>query len=139
MSFQFTEEEWDTLEGIPEDDVVALSAYLSIVKPEVVDRRALLEQCIPRALRHCRQHGLPFTRYDREELEALPPHQFQALERIQKPLLFKGARGMIVAGRLAWLRYYKGEELDHHPLIYMLPSLLGPLSRLAAEKVGSGD
>ena len=130
MTAIINDQEWQLLKAIPEGMLVDLAADLDICPPEHIDRRALFEQCVVAIVERGRQEGLPFSKYDREDLEALSPPHLTAIGRLQ------GIQGQVtvdevmrVGGRV--YKFYQRSRPDN-PLALMLPSLLSAVARGAA-------
>ncbi len=127
MSFTLTESEWRLLSSVSVDDLVELAVELDVLAPKEIDRRALLEQCVPLIVERAREEGLPFSKYDAEDLRALPPHLLTAIGRLQ------GLRGEVTvervlrAGRKVY-RYYQ-KHRRHSAVALLLPSLLSAVAR----------
>ena len=126
---KLTDEEYLPLSTLPIETVVDLAAELDILAPENIDRRALLNTCITALVVHSRQHGLPFSKYDSEDLQALSSQDLQAIGRLQglsgrvtvPAILRRGARVY---------RTYQSRRADH-PIPLMLPMLLTAVARAA--------
>ena len=69
--------------AVPVEDVIELAADLDVIIPERVDRRTLLETCVPLIIARGQRTGLPFSKYDLEDLKELGSEQLTALGRIQ--------------------------------------------------------
>lgn len=132
MSTPLTDEEWAFLSAIPEQDLVEMAVDLDILVPREIDRRALIERCLPMILERAQQEGLPFSKYDRDDLAALPPEHLAAIARLQG--LDEGASvGKVLrAGRKVYKTYQKTRP--GNAIALLLPSLLPALARVAAEQ-----
>ena len=134
MGFALTEEEWRLLSGVPITDLVDLAVEVDLCAPAEIDRRALIEDCLPLILDRARAEGLPMSKYDREDLEALPTDLLQAVGRLQ------GLNGEVTvdrairAGRKVYKRY--GKLRPKSAVALLLPLLLTALAR--AEQMGYG-
>jgi len=124
-----TDEEYLPLSTLPVETVVDLAAELDILAPENIDRRALLNSCITALVAHARREGLPFSKYDSEDLEALEREDLEAIGRLQglsgrvtvSAVLRRGARVY---------KTYQSRRIDH-PIPLMLPMLLTAVARAA--------
>ena len=77
--FELTEAEWDMVKHLPELDLVDLAAELELIPPAEIDRRSLVVQCVLRMVVLAQEDGLPFSKYDRDDLDALAPEQLAVL------------------------------------------------------------
>lgn len=129
MTTRLTPEELTLFANIPEADLVEFAVDLDLAFPEIVDRRAILEEAIVELARVARTRGLPLSDYDRDDLEALPAAHLRALANLC------GAPphvdGLLKAGRKSY-KAYKNNVMASIPM--MVPMLLRPLARYAAEE-----
>lgn len=129
MPFAFHEDEYAPLAALPVEGVVDLAAELDLVAPEKIDRRALLEQCVEALVAHARTNGLPFSKYDADDLNELSAEDLEAIGRLQ------GIRGRVTvnailrSGKKVY-RSYSAKRIDH-PIPLMLPMLLSAVARAA--------
>jgi hypothetical protein len=131
VSASLTDSEWAFLSHIPEGDLVDLAVDLDIVAPAVVDGRELLERCIPPLLARFATEGLPLSKYDREDIVALPePHRAAIAGLLGLPPDASIDRILRVGQRV--YRAYRKQAGDS-PVALLLPSLLPALARIAAE------
>ncbi|MBT3217838.1 MAG: hypothetical protein HN348_01995 [Proteobacteria bacterium] len=133
MAAIITDQEWQMLEAIPEGMLVDLAADLDICPPERIDHRALFEQCVVAIVARGRQESLPFSKYDREDLEALPPPHITAIGRLQQIQGQVTVDDVLRVGARVY-KFYQRNRPDN-PLALMLPSLLTAVARQAAESV----
>ncbi len=126
----FTDAEWEPLTQVPIVNLVNLAADLDICPPEEIDRLALMEACVERIVLRGEAEGLPFSKYDRDDLAALDKAMLEALGRLQ------GVRGRITVDRVlgAGLRVYRTYQKTRpdNPVALMLPMLLTAVARVAA-------
>ena len=125
-----TEEEWTRLKGISNASLVDLAADLDLVVPSEIDKRWLIDQCVQAIVTRGAREGLPFSKYDREDLEALPPDLLQAIAGLQQ------TRATVSAILGVGARVYKTYEQTRpdNPMALMLPSLLIPVARYARDQ-----
>ncbi len=120
-----TPEEKALVGRIPLSELAALAAELDIVLPEVVEPEDLVVRCIQALADIAAAEGLPFSRFDREDLERLPPEELTALA------LHCGApatvEGLLKAGGRVYKRYRRKRPGSQVALL--LPTLLAPLAR----------
>ncbi|MFH1464839.1 MAG: hypothetical protein ABIO70_10685 [Pseudomonadota bacterium] len=129
MAFQLNEEEYRLIAALPEEDLVDLAVELDIPVGEAIDRRDVLALCVRGLAQLAKREGLPFSEYDREDLESLPPTARDALARRLGVAPEVGA--ILKAGRKVYRTYTRQRPRSQVPLV--LPSLLGPLCRFLAE------
>lgn len=130
MSAAFTASESAVLRNIPEGDLVDLVADLDVAVPAVIVRDELLVLALDRIAQRARAEGLPFSKWDREDLEALPAPHLQALARAC------GTAGTVDALMKSGARVYKRyqKERPGSAVALLLPVLLAPLARRLAEQ-----
>ncbi len=129
MRFVLTEQETLGLDFLPDKDLADWAVDLDMMPAEEIDRRELLEKLVPRLLNLARREGLPFSKYDAQDLDELPEAHRQALARAMG--WKTETRAMIKAGEKIWKVYRKNRPGSQIPL--MLPVLLKPLARFAYE------
>ncbi len=128
MDFHLTDDEWEPIRGIPDNVLVDLAADLGLLVPEALDRRALLDACVPLMVARGQAEGLPLSEYDREDLVALPPELLGAVAAMQgAPNASVDA--VIQAGLRVWRRYER--DKPDSPFALCLPMLLRPIARAA--------
>lgn len=127
------DEELKILAAVPEKDLVDLVIDLDVPVEEDSARQHLLEQAARRLADLAREEGLPFSIYDLEDLQALPPDHLRGLARAMR--VDNDARAVVRAGEKVFKRYQKRAPRSQVPL--MLPLLLSAVARLlAAEDSG---
>jgi hypothetical protein len=133
MTFQLSPAEVQMLRLVPDKELAALAADLSLLPDEDIDRQELVEALLPRLLALGQREGLPFSKYDAEDLGELPSDHREALARAMGWSV--DVRSMIKAGTKVYKKIYRRERTNSQvPL--MLPLLLPMLARYASE-VGS--
>lgn len=125
MSTLFTPAERSMLANMPEDDIVELAAELSVTVPAVIRREALMEQIIVELARHARVHGLPLSKWDQEDIEALSPDELAGLADLVG--VSPTVPELLKAGKRAYKGFAKRKATS--PIPIMVPSLLGALAR----------
>ena len=98
--FELTEAEWDMVKHLPELDLVDLAAELELIPPAEIDRRTLVVQCVMRMVVLARAEGLPFSKYDREDLDALDPEQLAVLAGLLGTRT--SVRAVLASGQKTW-------------------------------------
>ena len=100
-----------------------------MVPAEVIDRRALLQEAVPRLLDLARREGLPFSKYDQDDLDELPEAHRRALARAMG--CDESVDAMLKTGAKVYKNYRRNRKTSQVPLL--LPLLLKPLARHAEE------
>jgi len=128
-TFALTPAELAVCENLPDDNIIELAAELNLLIPERISRGGLLASSIVRLAEVARQEGLPFSHYDREDLEALPREHLRALAVLcgSRPTI----KGVIKGGQKVYKIYTR--QKPQSPVAMMLPMLLVPLARYAAD------
>ena len=124
----FTASERTMLANMPENDIVELAAELGVSVPETIQREELMQRVIVELARHVRVHGLPLSRYDADDLEALSPVELAGLARLVG--VSASVPELLKAGKRAYKAYRNRKATSPIPL--MVPTLLASLARYAA-------
>lgn len=127
MSFTFTDAEFAPLAALPVESIVDLAAELDLLVPESIDRRALLRESVLKLVVHAETHGLPFSKYDADDLAALDKEALAAIAGLQ------GTRPTVAAVVKQGQKVYKtyANRRSDHPIPLMLPMLLTAVARAA--------
>ncbi len=120
--------ELELLKNIPEGDLIALAAELDMAVPEVVVLPELLGQIVMALAQLARREGLPFSRYDKPDLEALPADHFRGLASACG--VSSDLRGFLKAGEKVYKVYRKTRPNSQIPLL--LPMFLPAVARHAS-------
>ena len=72
-------EDFHLIQAIPERDIVEMAVDLDILVPEKIDRVDMIERCILAILERGRSEGLPFSHYDKDDLETLGENDLRSL------------------------------------------------------------
>jgi hypothetical protein len=129
MSFELTPSEIKRLELVPNKEFADLAADLSLIPDADIDRKRLIEALIPGLLRLGHHEGLPFSKYDAEDLDNLPTRHREALASAMG--WSSSTRAMLKAGGRVYKTYSKERMTSQVPI--MLPLLLPILARHADE------
>ncbi len=129
MAFQLTDEDYRLVESLPEEDLIDLAVELDIPIGEVIDRRSVLNLCVVGFGDLAKREGLPFSEYDLEDLELLPPAHRAALAT-QLGVSDKVA-AILKSGRKLYKVYRRSRTRSQVPMV--LPAMLVPLCRYLAE------
>jgi hypothetical protein len=128
-----TPEERRLLANIPETELAELAAELSIAVPGRIDSTSLAARCIVALAQLARTEGLPFSRYDRADLEALSSIELRALaELCGYP---SSVDGMLKSGGKVYKSWSRTRPRS--PIALLLPTFLTPLARYAAAQARS--
>ena len=128
MTPTLTHSERQLLGNIPESELAELAAELSIAVPDRIDGPTLAAQCIVALAQLARTEGLPLSRYDAPDLEALTPEELHALaELCGYP---SDLQGMLKAGGKIYKSWRRSRPRS--PIALFLPLFLAPLARYAA-------
>ena len=126
-----TEAEWESLARLPVRELLEFAADLGLLVPAVVDERVLMEQCLTTLCVWIGEHGLPVSKYDREELENLPKRHLRALGRligVEKISVQRLIRdGTRLVNKL-------GRTTEYESVVMMLPMLLTIIARYVDER-----
>ncbi|MCB9677863.1 MAG: hypothetical protein H6737_22370 [Alphaproteobacteria bacterium] len=127
-----TDEEFEPLKGLPVESIVDLAAELDIVAPDDVDRRGLLDQCIGALVEHAVREGLPFSKYDEDDLAQLAAEDLAAIGRLQGLAGTVTVSAILKQGQRVYKTFEK-RRIDH-PIPLMLPMLLTAVARAARSR-----
>lgn len=127
LSFTFTDAEYAPLAALPVESIVDLAAELDLLVPESIDRRALLRDSVLKLVVHADTHGLPFSKYDADDLAQLHRDDLAAIASLQ------GTRATVAAIVRHGQKVYKtyANRRSDHPIPLMLPMLLTAVARAA--------
>ncbi len=129
MAFELYPADTEKIDLLPETDLADLAIDLDLIPEERIDRNQLLLEMLPRLLKLAEREGLPFSRWDQEDLEALPESHRSALAAVMGwP---SDPKSMVKAGAKVFKIYRKTRTRSQIPLT--LPLLLPTLARFAAE------
>lgn len=129
MTFELLEPEWELVRNVPLSDLIELAADLGVILPEEVDRRQLVVISLPYLLERARDDGLPLSKYDAPDIEALPPEDLAMVAELQGLKPSASVRAVMRAGAKVTKTYARNRPNNPYP--YMLPLLLGTLLRFA--------
>lgn len=127
-----TPDELALFANYPETDLVDLAADLDMAVPETINRGEILVHAIVSIAQIARTEGLPLSRFDRADLEALPPELLQALARLcgTDPTV----KALLKLGAKVYKTYRKQRPHSQVPMV--LPMLLPALARYALRTEG---
>lgn len=131
MSELLTPEEVAMFRNAPEGELVDLAIDLDVPVPEEIDIDGMLDAVVRNLASLARREGLPFSRYDREDLEQLGEMERGAIARLNGVDPRASAANQITAllktGSKIYKMYRKTRPKSQIPLY--LPMLLAPLAR----------
>ena len=129
MGFDLYTADIEKLEFLPETDLADLAIDLDLIPEERIDRTQLMLKILPRLLNLAQKEGLPFSKWDLEDLAALPDAHRAALANVMGwP---SDPKSMIKAGLKVFKIYRKTRSRSQIPLT--LPLFLPALARFAAQ------
>ena len=131
MPSHITDEEWSIIQNITEDTLVDMAADLSLLIPTEIDRRSLCDQCVDGIVKRAMDEGLPFSKYDQEDLEMLSATDRDAIARLQGLRPGASVAKIIKAGAKVY-KLYQVNRPDN-PVAMMVPALLPAIARRANE------
>lgn len=126
------DDEWGFLGAIPEQDLVELAIDLDILVDAEIDHRELTGRCIQRIIESAPNDGLPFSKYDRDDLAALPAAHRRAIAELVGLRRDAGVDKIVRAGTKTWKAWQKRGH--GQAIALLLPSMLRALARIAAEQ-----
>ena len=128
--FTLSDEEFAALALLPESDLADLAVELDQIPAAEIDARSLLADLVTRILERASSEGLPFSKYDKEDLNELPKDHFTALATAMNwP---DNVDAFLKKGGKIYKEYQKSRP--NSQVAIMLPLLLRPLARHAYEK-----
>ncbi len=130
MAGLFTDEELALFAHLPETDLIDLAIELEVPVGESVSRPELLNAVISPLAELAKTEGLPFSRFDKDDLDELPREHLLALTRSMS--LPAETSALIKAGEKVYKRYRNQRQRSQVPLF--LPMLLPILARYLAER-----
>jgi hypothetical protein len=129
--FTLTDAEFAGFQMLPEADLADLAVELEVVPASEIDARGLLGELVIRILERAKTEGLPFSKWDKEDLESLPQEHLRALASAMNwP---SDIESLLKLGGKVYKEYRKTRR--NSQVAIMLPLLLGALARHAYEKV----
>lgn len=129
LNVELLPEERALLQQLPERDLTEMAVDLDVLLDADIDRDRLIVQCIEALLDRAEREGLPLSKYDAEDLQALPPTHLQALGAHIGVRGSVTVRAMLKSGAKTWRQYRKNRPKS--PTALLVPLLLGPLARAA--------
>ncbi len=128
MPTELTDAEWQSIRTLPEVDLVDAAIDLDIPVPSQVDARDLMGRVAVAVLERAKRDGLPLSRWDRDDLEAIDATARAALAKWCN--VAPTVDAMLKAGERAdgtWKRRSPKAEAA-----MLVPALLPVLARLAS-------
>ncbi|HJN75371.1 MAG TPA: hypothetical protein QGF58_15690 [Myxococcota bacterium] len=132
MKFRLSTTEAAQVEFVPVGDLVDLAVELDHIPDQDIDRLELLAELIPRLYELAQRDGLPFSKYDAEDLAELPTEHRAALAEAMG--WDSDVSAILRGGGKVYRRYAKNKK--NSQIALLLPCLLRPLARHAAERGG---
>ena len=129
MKFILSPAEAAQVAFVPVGDLVDLAVELDHIPAAEVERDELLSELIPRLFELAQRQGLPFSKYDAEDLSELPSEHRSALADAMG--WGSDVKSMLKQGAKVYKTY---RDRKNSQVALLLPSLLKPLARHAAER-----
>ena len=118
-------------QNAPEDDLVDLAIDLDVPVPEEIDLAGMIDSVVRNLADLGKREGLPFSRYDKEDLEQLAEMERSAIAKLNgvDPNADANTQiaGLLKTGAKIYKTYRKTRPKSPIPLY--LPMLLSPLAR----------
>lgn len=124
-----TDAEYALVSKLPIESLVDLAAELEIVVGAEIDRRHLTALCVVGIVEHAREEGLPFSKYDLDDLELLTAEDRASIAGLMGLAANASSAAIIRAGARVY-KQYESRRIDH-PIPLMLPMLLSAVARTA--------
>ena len=129
VDHELTDAEYEPIANLPIESLVDLAAELGIVVGSEIDRRRLTNLCVIGLVSHARTEGLPFSKYDLDDLDELSPFDRGAIAALVGLPGTATSAAIIKAGARVY-KQYESKRIDH-PIPLMLPMLLSAVARAA--------
>ncbi len=137
MSKLLTPHELSMFQNAPEDELVDLAIDLDVPVPAEINLGGLLDAVVRNLADLAQREGLPFSPYDKEDLEGLAEHELRAIAELNGVDSSgdgaKQIQGLMKTGKKVYKVYKKTRPKSQIPMY--LPMLLPALARyLVAQK-----
>lgn len=129
MTMNIHSSEMDLLNAIPERDLVEMAIDLDIFVPERIHRLEMIEACIQAIIQRAKKEGLPFSQYDRDDLEALGAEDLQSISKLMGLSGAPSVQAILKKGRRVYKSYQKNRPDNATALL--IPTLLPLIARAA--------
>jgi len=126
-----TPEEVAMFRNVPEEELVDLAIDLDVPVPEEIDLEGMLDALVRNLAALGEREGLPFSRYDKDDLELLNETERGAIAKLngvkQNVATSVQISGLLKSGGKIYKMYRKTRPKSQIPMY--LPMLLAPLAR----------
>ena len=129
MTINIQSSEMDLLNAIPERDLVEMAIDLDIFVPERINRLEMIETCIQAIISRAKKEGLPFSQYDRDDLEALSSDDLRSISTLMGISGTPSVSAILKKGRRVYKSYQKNRPDNATALL--IPTLLPLIARAA--------
>ena len=129
MTINIQSSEMDLLNAIPERDLVEMAIDLDIFVPERINRLEMIETCIQAIISRAKKEGLPFSQYDRDDLEALSSDDLRSISTLMGISGTPSVSAILKKGRRVYKLYQKNRPDNATALL--IPTLLPLIARAA--------
>jgi hypothetical protein len=132
LSSYLTPAERDLLAQVPKVDIEEMAFELDLLLEATYDRDEVLGRCVEALLERAAAEGLPFTKYDLDDLQELPRDDLAALARVIGVPGRADPAAVIKHAAKAVKLYEKTRPRS--AVVLLLPTLLRPLARAARSR-----
>jgi len=129
MTIHIQSSEMELLNAIPERDLVEMAIDLDIFVPERINRLEMIETCINAIIQRAQKEGLPFSQYDRDDLEALDKEGLRSISKLMGLSGTPSVAAILKKGRRVYKAYQKNRPDNATALL--IPTLLPLIARTA--------
>lgn len=138
MSDLLTSKELAMFENAPEDELVDLAIDLDVPIPAEIDRTGLLNACVKNLADLGEREGLPFSDYDRSDLEELDEWELNAIAALNGVDAIhdtdKKVTLLLKTGKKKYKMWRKQRPKSQIPIY--LPMFLAPVARHLVQRKG---
>lgn len=132
MTAFLTADERDLLAQVPKVDIEEMAFELDLLLEATYDRDDVVSRCVAALLERAAAEGLPFTKYDLDDLRELPTDDLAALAGLLGVPGRPDAAAVIKHSAKAVKLYEKTRPRS--AVVLLLPTLLRPLARAARSR-----
>ena len=131
MSILLTPTELSMFRNAPEDELVDLAIDLDVPVPEEIDLSGLLDAVVRNLAGLGQREGLPYSDYDKDDLEALNANELRAIAKLNgvnpEATAEEQVMALLKTGKKIYKIYRKTRPKSQIPMY--LPMLLAALAR----------
>jgi hypothetical protein len=130
LSFWLSDDEYQGLGLLPHAEMADLAVELDIMPDAEIKPRELMSNLVVRLLVLAEAEGLPFSKWDTEDLSEL---HLEHRDALATAMGWKSDVNLMIKKGQKIYKFYK-KERSNSQIAIMLPLLLRPLARHAYEK-----